>query len=118
MFAIEQPPSDVLTVQAHPATHVSGDYMQIQTQFLRLRRSVALGDRIDDWRVSWIGGWGRYRVFFIVMVLKERFIVPYGRQESLGPRASPSARVVFTSARPTVIQQERQESHRRPPNSG
>lgn len=44
--------------------------MSIQTKFLRLRRPAAIGDRIDGWRVSWLGGWDRYRVFFIVMVEK------------------------------------------------
>jgi hypothetical protein len=42
--------------------------MHIQTKFLRLSKPVSLGDRIDDWRVSWVGGWDRYRVLFVVMV--------------------------------------------------
>jgi hypothetical protein len=45
--------------------------MQIQTNFLCLGRPAALGDQIDGWRVSWLGGWDRCRVFFIVMVAKE-----------------------------------------------
>jgi hypothetical protein len=40
----------------------------IETKFLRLRRAPALGDRIDGWRVCWLGGWDRGRVFYIVMV--------------------------------------------------
>jgi hypothetical protein len=40
--------------------------MHIQTKFLRLRKPVALGDRIDDWRVCWLGGWDKCRVFFVV----------------------------------------------------
>ena len=44
--------------------------MHIQTKFLRLRKPVSLGDCIDDWRVCWIGGWDRCRVFFVVMVLR------------------------------------------------
>jgi len=32
---------------------------------------VSLGDRIDNWLVSWLGGWDKFRVFFIVMVERE-----------------------------------------------
>ncbi len=45
--------------------------MHVQTKFLRLRNPVALGDRIDDWRVCWLGGWDKCRVFFVVMVERE-----------------------------------------------
>ena len=40
----------------------------IQTKFLRLRQPVLLGHRIDGWRVCWLGGWDRGRIFFVVMV--------------------------------------------------
>jgi hypothetical protein len=42
--------------------------MEIETKFLRLCNPAALGDRIDGWRVCWIGGWDKCRVFFFVMV--------------------------------------------------
>ena len=42
--------------------------MHVQTKFLRLCKPVSLGDRIDDWRVCWLGGWDKCRVFFVVMV--------------------------------------------------
>jgi hypothetical protein len=42
--------------------------MPVQTKFLRLREPASLGDRIDDWRVCWLGGWDKCRVFFVVMV--------------------------------------------------
>jgi len=42
--------------------------MSIQTKFLRLRQPAALDDRIDGWRVCWLGGWDSCRVFFVVMV--------------------------------------------------
>jgi hypothetical protein len=42
--------------------------MHVQTKFLRLREPMSLGDRIDDWRICWLGGWDKCRVFFIVMV--------------------------------------------------
>ena len=42
--------------------------MHIQTKFLRLKQPPSLGDRIDGWRVCWLGGWDRGRIFFVVMV--------------------------------------------------
>jgi hypothetical protein len=45
--------------------------MHVQTKFLRLCKPMSLGDRIDDWRICWLGGWDKCRVFFIVMVEKE-----------------------------------------------
>jgi hypothetical protein len=33
--------------------------MHVQTKFLRLCKPVVVGDRIDDWRVSWLGGWDK-----------------------------------------------------------
>jgi len=44
--------------------------MTIETKFLRLRREVPLGYRIEGWQVCWVGGWDRGRMFFIVMVKK------------------------------------------------
>ena len=40
----------------------------IETKFLRLGKPAALGDQIDGWRVCWVGGWDRGKVFFVVMV--------------------------------------------------
>jgi hypothetical protein len=42
--------------------------LQVQTRFLRLREPVALGHRIDGWRVCWVGGWDQGKVLFVVMV--------------------------------------------------
>jgi hypothetical protein len=33
--------------------------LQVQTRFLRLYHPAVLGDRIDGWRVCWIGGWDK-----------------------------------------------------------
>jgi hypothetical protein len=33
--------------------------MEIETRFLRLTQPAALGDRIDGWRVCWVGGWDK-----------------------------------------------------------
>jgi hypothetical protein len=46
--------------------------MHIQTKFLRLREPASLGDRIDNCRVSCLGGWDKCRVFFVVMVEREQ----------------------------------------------
>jgi hypothetical protein len=40
----------------------------IETKFLHLRQPVALGDLIDGWRVCWLGGWDKGKVFYMVMV--------------------------------------------------
>jgi hypothetical protein len=40
-------------------------------QVPRLCNLVSLGDRIDNWRVSWVGAWDKCRVFFVVMVERE-----------------------------------------------
>ena len=44
------------------------DTLQVQTRFLRLYQPAGLGDRIDGWRVCWVGGWDKSKVLFIVMV--------------------------------------------------
>jgi hypothetical protein len=42
--------------------------MEVETKFLRLFKPAAVGDRIDGWRVCWVGGWDKCRVLFVVMV--------------------------------------------------
>jgi len=42
--------------------------LQVETRYLRLSAPVALGARIDGWRVCWLGGWDRSKVCFVVMV--------------------------------------------------
>jgi len=44
--------------------------MQVETKFLRLRTPVALGSRFDDWRVCWLGGWAKHRMFYLVMLVR------------------------------------------------
>jgi hypothetical protein len=53
---------DCLARQSHPWVT-----MEAETKFLRLFEPAALGDRIDGWRVCWIGGWDKCRVVFVVM---------------------------------------------------
>jgi hypothetical protein len=50
--------------------------MQVATKFLRLTKPVALGDRIDSWRLCWIGGWDRCRALFVVMGERQQARVP------------------------------------------
>jgi hypothetical protein len=47
---------------------LTGEAMPVETKFLRLRRPVELGHRIDGWCVCWLGGWDRPRIFYVVMV--------------------------------------------------
>ena len=44
--------------------------MQLETKFLRLPPPVTLGSRFGDWQVSWLGGWGRDQLYYLVMVVK------------------------------------------------
>jgi hypothetical protein len=46
--------------------------VQVETKFLRLRKPVALGDDIEGWRVCWLGGWDKGRVFYVVMVSRTK----------------------------------------------
>ena len=55
------PPEPVLA-----ATKGRLEELQVQTRFLRLCQPAGLGDRIDGWRVHWVGGWKRG--MFVVMV--------------------------------------------------
>jgi len=50
------------------ATPDGVEQLQVQTRFLRLYKPAVLGDRIDGWRVCWIGGWDKGKVLFVVMV--------------------------------------------------
>jgi hypothetical protein len=49
---------------------VVGHKMQMETKFLRLRTPVELGSRFGDWQVCWLGGWARFRLYFLVMLVK------------------------------------------------
>lgn len=44
--------------------------MQLETKFLRLRTPVEIGSRFGDWQVTWLGGWTRDRLTYLVMVAK------------------------------------------------
>jgi hypothetical protein len=40
------------------------------THEIRLRTPVELGWRFGAWQVIWLGGWGRHRLCYLVMVVK------------------------------------------------
>ena len=43
--------------------------MRIETKFLRLKGPVTLGSQFGgDWRVCWLGGWNKDRIYYLVMV--------------------------------------------------
>ncbi len=42
----------------------------METYFLRLRTPVELCSRFGEWQVCWLGGWARFRLHFLVMLVK------------------------------------------------
>jgi hypothetical protein len=44
--------------------------MNRETKFLHLKTPAMLGERINGWRVCWLGGWDRGKLFYSVMVEK------------------------------------------------
>ena len=55
---------------SHECADLRVNTMQLETKFLRLRTPVTLGSRFGDWHVTWLGGWSKYRLFYLVMVVK------------------------------------------------
>jgi hypothetical protein len=46
--------------------------MSIETKYLHLREPAKLGEQIDGWRICWLGGWDRMRVFYVVMGVRAK----------------------------------------------
>ena len=44
--------------------------IRTETRFLRLRHPVELGSLFGEWRVSWLGGWDKGHIFYLVMVAR------------------------------------------------
>jgi hypothetical protein len=44
--------------------------MSLETKYLHLPQAVPMGHRIDGWRVCWLGGWDKQRLFFVVMLVR------------------------------------------------
>jgi len=61
---------DSAVAQSHKCADLRVNTMQLETKFLRLRTPVTLGSRFGDWQVTWLGGWSRYRLYYLVMVVK------------------------------------------------
>jgi hypothetical protein len=62
-----------LTVASARAMNVmpqGGRTVQIETKFLSLRTPVTVGSRFGDWQVTWLGGWTRGRLSYLVMAVK------------------------------------------------
>jgi hypothetical protein len=50
--------------------------MQLETKFLRLRTPVEYGLRFGDWQVCWLGGWARFRLYYLVMLVMVSWVIP------------------------------------------
>lgn len=50
--------------------------MQVETKYLYLPQEIALGEQIDGWKVCWLGGWGRDRLFYYVRVARVNSVDP------------------------------------------
>jgi hypothetical protein len=59
-----------LLLASHECADLRVNTLQLETKFLRLRTPVTLGLRFGDWQVTWLGGWSRYRLYYVVMVVK------------------------------------------------
>jgi hypothetical protein len=59
-----------LPLASHECADLRVNTMQLETKFLRLRTPVTLGSRFGDWHVTWLGGWSRYRLYYLVMVVR------------------------------------------------
>jgi hypothetical protein len=44
--------------------------MQLETKFMRVPLAATVGSRFGDWQVTWIGGWDKWRLYYLVMVVK------------------------------------------------
>ena len=70
--------------------------MQMETKYLHLRAPVEFGTRFGDWQVCWIGGWARFRLDFLVMLVKVPLpAFPQGCDEA----APVGARIPLTTRR-------------------
>jgi hypothetical protein len=56
--------------------------MQLETKFMRLRTPVTIGSRFGDWKVTWLGGWTRCRLCYLVMVVRVKKELDAERAES------------------------------------
>lgn len=53
-----------------PGRRAMNSPMSLETKYLHLQQPVPMGHRIDGWRVCWLGGWDKQRLFFVVMLVR------------------------------------------------
>jgi hypothetical protein len=51
-------------------------WLRLSRQVQSLRTPVTLGSRFGDWEVTWLGGWTRDRLSYLVMVARIELPVP------------------------------------------
>jgi hypothetical protein len=77
--------------------------MKVETKFLRLGQPVSLGLEIDGWRVCWLGGWGKHRLFYFVMVMRlNDELSQLGADEPANPTVTPRGHSGRRSSDPVV----------------
>jgi len=45
-------------------------HVRLETKFLLLRTPVTVGSRFGEWKVCWLGGWTKHRLWYIVMLVR------------------------------------------------
>ena len=60
-----------LPPESVPPTKGRLEHLQVQTRFLHLLEPARLGDRIDGWRVCWVGGGDKCK---LLVVMVERVV--------------------------------------------
>jgi integrase len=67
-IAVEKRNWSQAALTAQPRRAMQWSPCKFRLSFCGSSREVAIGDRIDGWRVYWIGGWDKRRGLFVVMV--------------------------------------------------
>jgi hypothetical protein len=77
--------------------------MQLETKFMRVPLAATVGSRFGDWQVTWIGGWDKWRLYYLVMVVKlprQAYEESPAQTPSAGaPKAWPRSRALAVSYR-------------------
>jgi hypothetical protein len=69
-------------------TRTTVSTMRLETKYLRLRTPVTLGSRFGDWEVTWLGGWSRHKLHYLVMVVR---VASEDAKPQSEPGSAPSA---------------------------
>lgn len=46
------------------------EHTHLETKYLLLGTPVELGTWFDDWQMCWLGGWSKYHLYSMVMLVK------------------------------------------------